>query len=324
MINQIQEYLEENLQDNLNILLWVNKDKLIYLYQDRYEYYELKLLNHGVLLIEDKEGVTTISEIKKHIKMLRKFSDVPSVFIFKKITVYMRKRLIQERIPFIIENGQMYLPFLGLDLSKETISSINSIKSFTPFTQLIYLYFLYNESEVINATDLSLIFGISKMHATRALNDLYQLDLLTYLTGGKNNRSKFYKRISNPQYYCIGFDYLKSPVVDSIIIRLVEDKHPRSGLTALSEISMLNKPNLPVIAFTKEYRNQYMHLHVEELEHLDKEIRKAEIWSYNPKLLEKSGRVDILSLYLSLADDEDIRVKDALKEVLRGESWYKD
>ncbi|MCF8020028.1 MAG: plasmid pRiA4b ORF-3 family protein [Vallitaleaceae bacterium] len=44
--------------------------------------------------------------------------DCQIVLLYKDITRYRRKSLIENRIAFVIEDGQMYLPFLGLDLKK--------------------------------------------------------------------------------------------------------------------------------------------------------------------------------------------------------------
>ena len=44
----------------------------------------------------------------------------------------------------------------------------------------------------------------------------------------------------------------------------------------------------------------------------------------SPELFSYNDQVDLVSLYACLKDQQDERIKQALEEALRGESWYKD
>jgi hypothetical protein len=48
-----------------------------------------------------------------------------------------------------------------------------------------------------------------------------------------------------------------------------------------------------------------------------------EAWTYDPRLLAADGRVDALSLYLSLRDSPDERVQQQLESLLEAVSWSK-
>ena len=54
----------------------------------------------------------------------------------------------------------------------------------------------------------------------------------------------------------------------------------------------------------------------------DEKLTEIEVWRYNPTLLSKEKYVDIASLALSLKEMNDERVELALKERLKGETWY--
>ncbi len=72
----------------------------------------------------------------------------------------------------------IFLPFLGLDLKKEQEHVEKEVKGFTILAQIAYLYFLYHKEDVLNTTEFANKMGFNKMTASRALNDLYQANLI--------------------------------------------------------------------------------------------------------------------------------------------------
>lgn len=48
---------------------------------------------------------------------------------------------------------------------------------------------------------------------------------------------------------------------------------------------------------------------------------ELELWSYDPHLLATDGIVDRLSLYLSLREEKDERVQQAMETMLRNMRW---
>ena len=46
-----------------------------------------------------------------------------------------------------------------------------------------------------------------------------------------------------------------------------------------------------------------------------------QVWKYDPCMFMNDGRVDTVSLYLSLKDSPNERVQAALKEMLENEKW---
>lgn len=114
-------------------------------------------------------------------KQVENQADRQIVLFYKEITRYRRKSLIENRIAFVIEDGQMYLPFLGLDLKKVPEYVENKVKRFTTPAQIAQLYFLYNKEDVVNMTEFAEKMGFNKMTASRALNDLYHANLIKNL-----------------------------------------------------------------------------------------------------------------------------------------------
>lgn len=325
MIAKAEQYLKENIDENLTIEPWLKKNQLPIFLRELYNFHEITILRTTCILMEVLNENPAIDQIKKHIKQIVALTNHQIVLFYKNLTRYRRKSLIENRISFIIEDGQMYLPFLGVNLKKVQDHRENEIKTFTTPAQIAYLYFLYNKKDTVNTTAFAEKFGFNKMTASRALNDLFHINLINYKIGGKTGRSKEYKRIQDPDYFILGRDYLKNPVRKTIYTKTKPVKSLTAGLNALAGLSMINPPDHPTIALDKNKLNKE---HVEIVENRDiiKDMQfvELELWDYDPKLFSNKYHVDLLSLYVSLKEETDERVEQALEEVLRGETWYTD
>lgn len=325
MVMPAELYLKENIDEQITIKPWPKKNSYPIFLRDSYNFYEVTILGTKCILVEAVDEMPNVDQLQKHIKQIKNLTDRQVVLFYRDITRYRRKSLIENRIAFVIEDGQMYLPFLGLDLKKVQENIQEEAKGFTTPAQITYLYFLYHKEEVVNTTDLAKKLGFNIMTASRALNSLYNANLITYDVGGMTGRSKVYKRIEDPDYFLRGRDYLKTPVRKIIYSKTRPLGTLAAGMDALAELSMMNPPDHPIIAID---RNK---LNIEQVEAVknkdlikDSKLVELELWDYDPGLFSINGHVDPLSLYASLKDETDERVEQALEEVLRGEPWYTD
>ena len=328
MLYKVNEYLRENIDENITISTWNAKNKLPLFLLEIYDFYELNILGNQCVIIKINNDVPKINDIKKHMKILKAISNDNLVFLYNTISPYRRKTLIQNRIPFVVENGQMYLPFLGLDLKNEANKSINSIIKFSPTVQLVFLYFLYNKDLALNTTELAKKLDATKMTASRALNNLYSLGLLKYDIGGKTGKSKNYRRIDNTKYYEIGSKYLKNPIYKiAYLEKTAYEKacdFPIAGLEGLSMNSMINPPTRPIRAVSKRKLHDlkdYIEKDINKIE--DMNLMELQIWDYDPMIFAKNNMVDLASLVASFSGVSDERIEQAIEESLKGELWYK-
>jgi len=90
-----------------------------------------------------------------------------------------------------------------------------------------------------------------------------------------------------------------------------------AGLTALSAETDIADDRVPTHAvFERELRGLAQNGTVSFAETRDDAVAVVEGWAYNPMLLARDGRIDPLSLYLSLRESPDERVQGALEQML--------
>ncbi|SMP38750.1 MarR family transcriptional regulator [Anoxynatronum buryatiense] len=320
-----ESYLKENIDEDLTVEPWHKKNRFPLFLRNSYHFYDMKILETQCILMEVIHEMPNIDQLQKHIKQIKNLTDCHVVLLYKTLSRYRRKTLIERRIPFVIEDGQMYLPFLGLDLKKAQEQAEQELKRFTAPAQVAYLYFLYHKDDVVNMTKFAEKMGFNHMTASRALNDLYHANLVTYEVGGKTGRSKEYKRIPDPDYFVIGRKYLSTPVRRTIYTRTRPVGALTAGFEALAGLSMINPPDHPVMAMHGKQLDEE-HLEIVKNQDMikDTQLVELQLWHYDPKLFAKKQHVDVMSLYASLKEETDERVEQALETILRGESWYTD
>lgn len=325
MIKNTEIYLKENVDINVLINPWYQKDVFPILLKDLYNFYEMKVLHHTCIVFEPRDKLPLVKDLKKHLKRVEEIEGKPAVLNLKTITRHTRKTYIENRIPFIVENGQMYLPFLGLDLKDAPEKLPIKEEKFTPAAQIAYLALMYDKGRIITAGEFAEEFGYTLMTGSRVLNELYDKKLISYKIGGKTGRTKEYQRIPNPEYFQKGEQFLRNPVKDIVYVRYAPDDTLVAGLEALAEKSMLNPPDHFIRAMDMA---RFKELNIETIEEENitgfENLTELQLWEYDPGLFKVKNRVDMVSLYATLQEEKDERVEQALGAALGGEVWYMD
>ncbi len=340
MINILNSFMKSYIDDNFSIIPMDNKKKLPIILKNKFNYYEMSVLNHSCILIEILKEEPSIKNLKNTIQIIKKIFQKEPVLYYNKLSTYRRKSLISNRIGFIEENGQFYLPFIALFINSfpnyynnDTDENTSNIflkteyfkiqNEFTPLAQLAFLYFLYNKDREITNKEFASLFDITEMSASRALIELYNHKLINYKIHGKTLRSKLYRRIKDPDYFKIGKSLLISPIKKIVFVNEIPNNTFISGLEALSNISMINPINYKVRAISYKNLNNKDIKIINNKDYIeDNNLIKLEIWKYNPSYFIKNNIVDILSLYSSMNKTMDVRIQKELEQLLRNESWY--
>lgn len=275
-----------------------------------YSYHKYKIEGQDCLFVAPLDF--SLVSYKKHYEKIRQLTGLIPVLELKSITPYQRKILIEEHVPFVVLESQIYLPFLAISLT-EKYNKKREIVKFTPITQLAFLYLFYNNVK-LTATDIALKLNCTAMSATRAYKALTDCDLFRYECDGR-------KKYIVPNY--IGGEmlraaeeYLISPKEKSSVVPYdtVTDGMIVSGIFALGHKTMLGvteKDKCFAVAKTES---------VDIADDMEGGIM-IEQWKYDPAILAQNGIVDDISLVLLLKDNEDERVQAELDELRRNYEW---
>jgi hypothetical protein len=144
LLRNFEHHLRETLGITVAPEKWENAGKLPFFLRDLYDFFQVSVLDTSCLLmIVRNEEEQTPANIRKQMLQVREKWDGEVIYLRSSISAYNRKRLIEQKVPFVVPGNQMYLPMLGIDL-REHFRQIRTgvpIK-FSPSTQALVLHVL--------------------------------------------------------------------------------------------------------------------------------------------------------------------------------------
>ena len=326
---EIQNYFQLIFGVKPEIKRWAKSKGLPFYLLDEYAFDVVTLHGCQCLVLLAHEPFENAAKIRKHIDILKKIVDPPILYATGALQSFERKRLIEAGVQFVVPGHQLFAPQLGLDL-REFYRSRQAEKTvLSPASQAVLIATLnrgWEENDTFRGTDLVDADLYSKMTISRAMKELHSFGLIEPVSSSKSILWRF---VAAPKAI-----WEKSlPVLQSPVKRVVyADWQPVAqrvaGLSALSRLSLLGEPSIPVIAFTKEsWDLEVARSGRAEVDPFDKVV-EVEIWSYSPDHITGQTRipmspesVDPLSLYLSLRNNVDDRVQLSLDEMMEKIEW---
>jgi hypothetical protein len=318
-------YIHETLGIKLELQTWLSA-KMLPLYLG-----ELYSFSHGVILdrpfifaFAAKEEDESPAIIRKQLEKVRELACQDVVYVRESLSSWNRKRLIEQKVSFIVPGNQLYLPLLGMDLREYIrLPAKARAGSFSPSTQLIVLSLLNrHDGESFSATELSGLLGMSPMTISRAFNELAKAGIFRIEKEGKARR--LYRDTPSSEIWNRAEPLLQSPVRKRVLIarKQLPKKALLAGLSALSEMSMLAAPAIAEYAIASALWNELVQAgKILTLPGADEHSTALELWKYDPLPLAKGGVPDRLSLFLALRGDNDERVQLALREMMEAIEW---
>jgi DNA-binding MarR family transcriptional regulator len=324
LIDQLAQYLRETLGITVTPHPWEKNSELPQFLRERYRFYKMEILGIECILISDTgEEEQTPAVIGKHLEQVRARYNVKVVYVRHAVTSYNRKRLIEQKIPFIVPGNQMYLPMLGIDL-REHMKRLREKKPvFSPSTQTLILHVLWRKATgTIAPAEIALRLGYSAMTMTRAFNELETAGIGEHSNLGKERHLRF-AETGKPLWEKV-LPYLISPIRKRQYVAsfIQMGKENQAGESALALYTMLAEPKIPVFAVSAdEWKARLQQDTIIELKFPEPGGFEIELWKYAPGQFANNGIVDRLSLYLSLRDSADERIQSALDALLGGMEW---
>jgi hypothetical protein len=324
----VLRYLREILGiESSGIKPWSRANELPYFLQDAFQFGELEMLGQSVVLAMGRaEGKQSLREVRVWLDKVKNLADQPVVYVTEALASYDRRRLIEQKVPFIVPGNQLYLPDLGLDL-REYFRQRSSAKTeaLSPSAQAMLIAVLLRQpwQSDWQPSQVAAILGYTPMTLSRAVKELTTAGLAVAYTVG---RSRWLRMELPPeQVWALSLPLLRTPVKRIVWViagaGLAQRFGRIAGLSALARCSMLTEPAWPVLALTAADWKAATDAGVRELPEVQADAQEWQLWSYSPALLPDTTTVDPLSLLLSLQDDADDRVQLALDELKGQLPW---
>nr|WP_298718616.1 hypothetical protein [uncultured Steroidobacter sp.] len=318
----VRLYLRDALGADAQILPWSDARKLPYFLRDAFYLNTLRLFDREFLLASPRQGqIPGLSALRTQLDKVAQVAGCPVVFTASALASYERKRLVEQKVPFVIPGNQLYLPDLGIDFREYFRQAPAAVTALTPATQAVFIAALLRKEWQVQwqPAEVTTALGYTAMTLSRAVRELTAAGLVG---GHQEGRTRIVEMKYPPaEAWEHAKPLLRSPVKRSVWLE--EDlrgrvsESPLAGLSALAFYSMLAEPPRPIYAVGVAQWKAVQRAGVTTLPESRSDASLWQVWSYAPNLLPGSEAVDPLSLTLSLQDEQDERVQQALQE-LRG------
>lgn len=260
------------------------------------------------------EELPTLSALKKQIAVIKKVEDIPVFINLNSISHFRKQNLIENKIPFILKDKMVYLPFLATLLTNERCEENTKIEKLTLATQLLFIWMLYQNTDEFYISEALETINVSNMTLTRAYRQLCGTKLFAEHKNGRKiyltthlNKLDLFKQMK---------PYLQSPIKKhGFILNSDIDNHMMlSGESALSQYTFINPPKIKTYAIDKVNSN---HITIQKEYYLQEEQVELQIWDYNPLLFSQDQKnIDKISLIISLLDNMDERLDKEIEQLL--------
>lgn len=326
---EIRRYLHEVFGAEPDVLRWDPADQLPYFLQDAYEFRRAKVLESEVVLAIDRRGERRPGrDLRVQLARVGSFANLPVVYVVNALASHERRRLVEQKIPFIVPGNQLYLPMLGIDFREHFRRPLPpGGRPLSPATQAVLIAALMRKlwhddwpPEGI-ATEL----GYGPMTSSRAARELTAAGIATPVERGRRRLLRFERPPA--VIWDESRSVLKSPLRRSVwaavpAALLAEINPLPAGQSALALNSAIGEPRWPAYAVSAASWRKAMEPDTEILPEPEPGASEWQIWNYNPRLgPDVQQTVDPLSLTLSLQDSTDERIRIALDELKEKFPW---
>ena len=319
----MKEFLEKILRQN--VIMMENKDvykKLPLAYRGRYNIFTVEM--NGVLwmAIHPKEDVGLVM-LRRDRAGVEKMTGLNCAIFLDRTTFYIKEKLMEEGIPFVIDGKQVFLPFIGYLLSKENERELPPVHLISFLTQKMLLIAIYERWNEVRVSGAAKRLEVSTKSASRCFDELEYLNVNVLGMKGKSrvinipdDREQLWQQIES---------VLRNPVIRRFILRKDMKLEKKAGISALCEYSLLSDNAYPTYAVTKKelkasgVKEEKQASELEEIGCVVLEV------GYFTDFLGK-GLQDPLSVVLSLTEEEqeEERVDISINEMLEEYVWSRD
>jgi len=294
--------------------------------RQRYAFSTLTAEGRRFLVVRPREANSVRpAALEKHLRRVP-LEDVEGVCVLAiSLPRYVRKRLVERRIPFVVPGVQVYWPALGLIVHpREARPMPAEVDHLRPASQAVVLLALTGRlTGEVALQELADTLGYSAMTLSRAISEIAAAGIGAVVSQRGRKRVLRFESAGRDLWQRAR-PKMRNPVAKVITLpeqSIRRESLPLAGESALAARSMLAPPAIPVVAIAQKGWQCLRRQGVEPVALADAGTCQVEVWRYDPALFSEGRCVDVFSLYLSLQQESDERVQGALDELIEGYEW---
>lgn len=284
-----------------------------------FQFYRAEFNRHGLCIAESTDAIRsyTPGQYVRIAILVERILNLPVAFLLPSVPSYMRKRLIEQGVYFVISDRYAFFP--GVLINERVRKVTNLEQPLSPVAQYVLLYFLlHTEIKEFTLQEIQPRTPYNYLAVSRAINELEAKQLLQ---DRKEWRTKLiFSSLSRKELWEKAAPYLASPVKKTIYTdEIWRDSFYIGGMSALSHYSFLNPDDQQTFVI---WERDFVGNDKSFVDWGGADFKyKIEIWKYSPQMgAWQNEYVDKLSLYLSMRDDNDPRVEKELETIIN-EIW---
>ena len=254
MIKFVQ-HIKKTLHCTINDLGSAKTNMLPLYLTGSYELQRICVANVEFLLAKPKESIN-LATLRRQREQLIKFTGMECVLCMTALNSYARKKMLDEAIPFIILEKEIYMPFLGVALSKCIERNVLPVDKIAYVTQKLLLMAIYGHWQKITLTAAAKAIGVTKMTATRCFDELGAL--LPGITEKTSRNRYFTWEHGDRELWKTIQPLLRSPVYRLYPLeKRLDIAAPLGGMSAICQYSIMADNSYRTYAVSKQFAKDH-------------------------------------------------------------------
>lgn len=244
----MKEYLEKILCRELEVTPVMNiYDVLPLAYKGQYDIFQINMADISWLAVKPKLDIGLI-DMRRARLQIEKAAALNTALIFENTSFYIKEKLLEEQIPFVIIDKQAYLPFIGIALFEGENRNLAPVHLISFLTQKMVLMAIYESWREITVTKAAEKLNVTKMSASRCFDEIEYLDFPML---SKKGRSRVITVEDRQELFEAIRPKLRNPIIKRFELKKDVKLSNLAGESAISKISLLDESNIPTYAITK-------------------------------------------------------------------------
>ena len=163
----------------------------------RYRLRMVSMIEQKMIFLYPKTELEQIEVLKKQIARIQKNENLPVVLVLKELSFRQKEYLIREKIPFIVDGKQIYLPFMAVYLQERCSAEKKTREKILPSAQMLLLHFIYGGAQELSTSQAAKDLELTPTSISRASKQLEEMGLLHIKKEGVPQFYRFSHPITN-------------------------------------------------------------------------------------------------------------------------------